>query len=91
MTDKYIWFDETRTDPEYHNIKARNTLTLGLGYRGRIVYADIAYKYDFYKSDFYMFDDYLFANDGVTVVERNNSALVDHNRHQLLFTVGCSF
>lgn len=91
MNDKYIWFDETRTDPEYHNIKARNTLTLGLGYRGRIVYADIAYKYDFYKSDFYMFDDYLFANDGVTVVERNNSALVDHNRHQLLFTVGCSF
>ena len=91
MTDKYIWFDETRTDPEYHNIKARNTLTLGLGYRGRIVYADIAYKYDFYKSDFYMFDDYKFADDGVTVVERNNSALVDHNRHQLLFTVGCSF
>ena len=23
MNDKYIWFDETRTDPEYHNIKAR--------------------------------------------------------------------
>ena len=86
-----IYFDETRTDPEYHNIKARNTLTLGLGYRGRIVYADIAYKYDFYKSDFYMFDDYKFADDGVTVVERNNYALVDHNRHQLLFTVGCSF
>lgn len=91
MNDKYIWFDETRTDPEYHNIKARNTLTLGLGYRGRVVYADIAYKYDFYKSDFFMFDDYQFANDGVTVVERNNSALIDHNRHQLLFTVGCSF
>ena len=91
MNDKYIWFDETRTDPEYHNIKARNTITLGLGYSGRIVYADVAYKYDFYKSDFYMFDDYKFAGDGVTVVDRNNSALVDHNRHQVLFTVGCRF
>ena len=91
MQDKYIWFDETRTDPEYHNIKARNTITLGLGYSGRVVYADVAYKYGFYKSDFYMFDDYKFANDGVTVTERNNSALVDHNRHQVLFTVGCRF
>lgn len=91
MADKYIWFDETRTDPEYHNIKARNTLTLGLGYRGRIVYADLAYKYDFYKSDFFMFDDYVFADDGVTVLERNKSALIDHNRHQVLFTIGCSF
>lgn len=91
MSDKYIWFDETRTDPEYHNIKARNTITLGLGYRGRIVYADVAYKYDFYKSDFFMFDDYVFADDGVTVLERNKPALIDHNRHQVLFTIGCSF
>lgn len=91
LQDKYIWFDETRTDPEYHNIKARNTITLGLGYSGRVVYADVAYKYDFYKSDFIMFDDYKFATDGVTVVDRNNSALVDHNRHQVLFTVGCRF
>ena len=91
LQDKYIWFDETRTDPEYHNIKARNTITLGLGYSGRVVYADVAYKYDFYKSDFFMFDDYKFATDGVTVVDRNNSALVGHNRHQVLFTVGCRF
>lgn len=91
MKDKYIWFDETRTDPEYHNIKARNTLTLGIGYRGKIVYADLAYKYDFYKSDFYMFDDYKFSDDGLLVNSRNTSAAVDHNRHQVLFTIGCSF
>lgn len=89
MMDKYIWFDETRTDPEYHNIKARNTITLGLGYSGRVVYADVAYKYDFYKSDFFMFDDYI--NDGINVIDRNNSALVDHNRHQALLTVGVHF
>ena len=79
----YIWFDETRTDPEYHNLKARNTLTLGLGYRGKFMYADVAYKYDFYKSDFYMFDDYRFSNDG--------NSIVSNDRHQLLLTLGVKF
>ena len=82
----YIWFDETRTDPEYHNLKARNTLTLGLGYRGKFMYADVAYKYDFYKSDFYMFDDYRFSNDGNSIVSRNSD-----DRHQLLLTLGVKF
>ncbi|WP_302577090.1 OmpP1/FadL family transporter [Phocaeicola barnesiae] len=87
----YIWFDETRTDPEYHNLKARNTLTLGLGYRGKFMYADVAYKYDFYKSDFYMFDDYRFSNDGNSIVSRNSVAAVNHDRHQLLLTLGVKF
>lgn len=87
----YIWFDETRTDPEYHNLKARNTLTLGLGYRGKFMYADVAYKYDFYKSDFYIFDDYRFSNDGNSIVSRNSAAAVNHDRHQLLLTLGVKF
>lgn len=87
----YIWFDETRTDPEYHNLKARNTLTLGLEYRGKFMYADVAYKYDFYKSDFYMFDDYRFSNDGNSIVSRNSAAAVNHDRHQLLLTLGVKF
>ena len=87
----YIWFDETRTDPEYHNLKARNALTLGLGYRGKFMYADVAYKYDFYKSDFYMFDDYRFSNDGNSIVSRNSAAAVNHDRHQLLLTLGVKF
>ena len=87
----YIWFDETRTDPEYHNLKARNTLTLGLGYRGKFMYADVAYKYDFYKSDFYMFDDYRFSDDGNSIVGRNSAAAVNHDRHQLLLTLGVKF
>ena len=86
-----IWFDETRTDPEYHNLKARNTVTMGIGYRGALIYCDLAYKYDFYKSDFYMFDDYRFSDDGNYIVSRNPAAKVDHNRHQLLFTLGVNF
>ena len=87
-----IIYDVTRTDPEYHNLKARNTLTLGLGYRGNLFYCDVAYKYDFYKSDFYMFDDYQFSTDGNSIVGRTNlPAKVNHDRHQLLFTLGVNF
>ena len=47
--------DETRTDAEYLNLKSRQAVTFGMGYRGRLFYADIAYKYDFYKDNFYAF------------------------------------
>ena len=91
LNDQII-YDVTRTDPEYHNLKARNTLTLGLGYRGNLFYCDVAYKYDFYKSDFYMFDDYQFSTDGNSIVGRTNlPAKVNHDRHQLLFTLGVNF
>ena len=92
--DKYEYtIDDARQNGEYeyHNLKARNTLTLGLGYRGKFMYADVAYKYDFYKSDFYMFDDYRFSNDGNSIVSRNSAAAVNHDRHQLLLTLGVKF
>lgn len=72
--------DNTRTDPEYMNVKSRQTLTVGLGYRGNLFYADLGYKYDFYKGDFYAFD-----NVELPAVKVNN------DRHQLLFTVGVNF
>ena len=72
LNDQII-YDVTRTDPEYHNLKARNTLTLGLGYRGN-------------------FDDYQFSTDGNSIVGRTNQpAKVNHDRHQLLFTLGVNF
>lgn len=77
---KSLNWNDTRTDTEYHNSKARNTFTFGLGYRGKMFYTDLAYKYDTYKSDFYAFDD----------VELQ-AAKVDNSRHQLLLTVGARF
>jgi hypothetical protein len=53
---------------------------VGLGYRGSVVYADLAYKYDIYKSDFYAFDDIDLS-----------ATKVDNTRHQLLFTLGAKF
>ena len=55
-------------------------MTFGLGYRGNVVYADLAYKYDMYKSDFYAFDDIDLP-----------ATKVDNNRHQLLLTLGARF
>ena len=68
------------TQTEFNNTQSLNTFTLGLGYRGRVVYADMAYKYDAYKSDFYAFDDIDLPKTDV-----------DNFRHQLIFTLGAQF
>ncbi len=77
---KMLNYNDTRTDTEYNNSKSLHTLTLGMGYRGSVVYADLAYKYDRYKSDFYAFDD-------IDLPATN----VNNIRHQLLLTVGVRF
>jgi hypothetical protein len=67
----------------YNNGRTRNTVTFGLGYRGSVVYADLAYKYDAYKSSFYGVDDVKGSQPVLTSQ--------DQNRHQLLFTLGARF
>lgn len=80
--------DETRTDAEYMNLKSQQAVTVGLGYRGKLFYADLAYKYDFYKADFYNFGSfYDFVSDGISLP----ATKVDNERHQLLFTLGVNF
>ena len=78
--DAYSALALYRTSTDFNNIKDKNTLTFGLGYRGNVVYADLAYKYDMYKSDFYAFDDIDLP-----------ATKVDNDRHQLLFTLGARF
>ncbi len=68
------------TQTDFNNTEARNTFTFGLGYRGSVVYADLAYKYDAYKSNFYAFDDIDLP-----------ATKVDNDRSQLLFTIGARF
>jgi long-subunit fatty acid transport protein len=68
------------TQTEYNNTKDLNTFTFGLGYRGSVIYADMAYKCDMLKSDFYPFDDIDLP-----------ATKVDNTRHQLLFTLGAQF
>lgn len=85
---KNIVDDETRPDSEYNNTKSKNTFTFGLGYRGSVIYADLAYKYDIYKSDFYAFEDFRSGSNGLEYLP---STKVDNSRHQLLLTVGARF
>jgi len=78
--DAYSALAPYRTSTDFNNTKDKNTLTFGLGYRGNVVYADLAYKYDAYKSDFYAFDDVDLP-----------ATKVDNQRHQVLFTLGARF
>jgi hypothetical protein len=78
--DAYSALSTYRTSTDFNNTKDKNTFTFGLGYRGDVVYADLAYKCDMYKSDFYAFDDIDLP-----------ATKVDNDRHQLLFTLGARF
>ena len=45
------------TNTAYLNLKDKQSITCGVGYRGSVFYADLAYKYDTYRSAFFAFDD----------------------------------
>lgn len=77
---KALNWNDMRTDTEYNNKFSQNTVTVGLGYRGRLFYADFAYKYNLYKSDFYPFSDI-----------NLQAAKLTNERHQALVTVGIHF
>lgn len=77
---KALSSNDMRTDVEYNNKFSQNTVTVGLGYRGRIFYADVAYKYNIYKSDFYPFSDTSLS-----------PAKLTNERHQALMTLGVHF
>lgn len=77
---KALNYNDMRTDVEYNNKYNQNTLTVGLGYAGRIFYADLAYKFNLYKSDFYPFSD-------VDLMP----AHLTNERHQALLTFGVHF
>jgi long-subunit fatty acid transport protein len=79
-TFKNLPVNTIRTDTEFSNIKAVNNYTLGVGYRSKNVYVDMAYLYNSYKEDFYAFDHiYLPATK------------VANSNHKLMFTLGLHF
>lgn len=77
---KNLPYNSISTDTDFANAKALNNYTLGIGYRGSMFYADLAYKYSSYKEDFYAFDDLAL-----------NKTEVTNTRSQVLFTVGLRF
>lgn len=77
---KNLPYNSVMTDTDYANAKSKSNYTLGIGYRGSLVYADLAYQYSTYKSDFYAFDD-----------EYLNKTEVTNTRSQVIFTLGMRF
>jgi long-subunit fatty acid transport protein len=77
------------TNTDFNNTQSKNTFTAGFGYRGSVIYADMAYKYDMYKSDFCAFDsNYNFVTGETDLLP---AASVNNNRHQLVLTIGARF
>lgn len=72
--------NSTQTDTQFSNIQATNNYTLGLGYRGSIFYADVAYQLNSYDEEFYAFDN---PNLAATKVTNTNNRVV--------FTLGMRF
>ncbi len=68
------------TDTDFANAKSKSDYTLGIGYRGDMFYADLAYKFSTYKSDFYAFDTVGLNKTDVT-----------NTRSQVLLTLGMRF
>lgn len=89
------------TDTDYANSKTMNTFTLGIGYRWKMLYADLAYKFQTYKSDFYPFynqfstdasTDYMVTASSTEVWTITPPATkVTNTRSQVLLTLGVRF
>lgn len=83
---KALSYNSINTDTDFSNNKSSNTYTLGVGYRGSLFYADLAYKYNTYKSDFYAF-----YNDINGKIVTPPATKVTNTRSQVLLTLGVRF
>ena len=91
---KKAWKDlpsnSIQTDTDFANAKAKSDYTLGIGYRGSVFYADLAYKYTTFKSDFFSFVNIDGSwKDGNVVLP--NATSVTNSRSQVLMTLGIRF
>ncbi|MBO4563881.1 MAG: hypothetical protein J5720_00435 [Bacteroidaceae bacterium] len=77
---KILAYDGPFTETDFTNWKAINRFTVGLGYRYKGGYIDVAYQYSGQKGDFYAFDD----------IDLKPTE-IENNRSQIMCTVGFRF
>ncbi len=77
---RIIAYDSPFTETDYTNWKDINRLTVGLGYRFKGGYIDMAYQFSSQKGDFYAFDD-------IDLLPTE----IKRDRSQLLCTLGLRF
>lgn len=84
------------TSTNYMKVGAANTMTLGLGYKKKYFYIDLAYKVRAQKADFYHFDD-SFNIDGDVLTDNNGNPVrldpvtANLGRQQMTCTLGFKF
>ena len=76
------------TDTDYTNWKTTNRLTLGLGFKFKGGYFDLAYQYSTQKGDFYAFND-SYTENGMTYSLAPTE--IENNRSQVMATLGFRF
>lgn len=88
-TFKRLAINSISTSTEFSNLKATNNYTVGLGYKGSVFYADLAYQLHTYKEDFYPFYNEV-GQDFETIIVPN-ATKVTNTRSQVLLTLGIRF
>ena len=89
------------TSTSYMRMGTTNILTLGMGYRTKSFYVDLAYKLRNQFADFYAFDtgftssqtgDYVFLNNNPKLADKTIDPVnVDLTRHAITCTLGFKF
>ncbi len=79
-----------QTDTDFANTKSLSNYTLGIGYRGSMFYADLAYKFSSYKEDFHPFIN-PYMDGELLVIGSPEVTKVKNTRSQVLLTLGMRF
>ena len=87
---KDLPINSIQTDTDFSNTQALNNYTVGIGYRGSMFYADLAYKFTSCKSDFYPFVN-MNQTDNVLEITSPEATKVTDSRSQVLLTLGVRF
>ena len=74
---KTLPLNSINTNTDYMNRKSMNIITLGIGYKKRHFYTDLAYKYDIANADFYPF-----YNENMNAINMKNT------QSKILLTLG---
>lgn len=88
---KWIPTNSTLTDTDFANSQSHSNYTIGIGYRGKSFYADLAYQYSTYKKEFYPFYNDLETSPNVWEVVTPQATKVTNTRSQVLLTLGMRF
>lgn len=88
---KAIPTNSIMTDTGFSNPKSRSNYTVGIGYRGNLFYADLAYQFSTYKEDFYAFYNEFELSPKEWTLVTPEATKVTNTRSQVLFTVGMRF